>query len=108
MQALVIWVSLSLPSILGTLTLYAFPAEDEESKNPTGDSAEEEVEVTVAVSNVSYKCHENYTVYHPMYLEVRKRSNVYRRTTHTEGDFQQFTHALVLQKCIPKVFEILH
>jgi hypothetical protein len=72
-QALAIWVCLSLPSIVVTLALYAFPADiededkddDDDGGGEGGDNGQEEV------TNVSYTCYENYTIYHPMYLEVR-------------------------------------
>ena len=60
-QAFGIWACLSLPSILVTLVLYFYPESDDDKESRASD-----------VGNVSYRCYENLTVYHPVYLEVRR------------------------------------
>ena len=62
-QALGIWACLSLPSILVTLILFFYPESDDDKESRAAAASDD-------VSNASYTCYENLTVYHPIYLEV--------------------------------------
>ena len=66
--ALVVWLLLSLPSILVTLGLYFMPVSSIDSgETNITQAAPSEVET----NNVTYACYENYTIYEPLYEQAR-------------------------------------
>ena len=86
LQALVLWLALSLPSLLVTLILYSSSADDVSQWNSannaaktTADSKELDLEEdkdgdgheSLTEEGEEYSCYENYTIYFPVYIETR-------------------------------------